>query len=104
MQAPLGIELDQLLHVFGVDSPVVAGGLPGVAGVIPVFLFLDPDHGLRKKIDAADVVPMGVADDDVGDLFGLDARKLYGLIRAKVFRGRKILEKSVAMIAAVKKD
>src|SRR5205085_8884542 len=54
--------------------------------------------------DAAEVVPVGVANDDVGDFFGLDACELHRFVGPNVFRGWKRPEKSIAVIAAVKKD
>ena len=58
--------------------------LPGVSGVIGELLLLDPNGGFREEVDAAHVVPMGMADDDVGHVFGLDAGELHGFVRAQV--------------------
>jgi|SRR5690348_10873999 len=84
--APLGVELDEFLNVGGVDAAVMSAGLPGLAGVVAILVFLNPDSCFGKKIDAAEMVPVRVADDDVGDFVRLDARELDGFIRAQVIR------------------
>jgi len=61
---------------------VIAAGLPGIAGVVAKFILLDPDGCVREEVDAAHVIPVGVADDDVGDLVGLDPGEFHGVVGA----------------------
>src|SRR5579859_1405865 len=102
--AACGVQLDELLNVVWIDSTMIAAGLPSVAGVIAKLVLLDPDICFRKKIDAAEMIPMGVADDDVSDFFGLETGELDGFVRANVIGGREIFEESIAMVATVEKD
>ena len=83
---------------------MISAGLPGLNRVIPKFLLLNPDRCFGKEIDAAEVVPVSVADDHVGDFFGWDTSKLHGFVGADVFRGGKVFEESLAVIAAVKEN
>jgi hypothetical protein len=103
-QAAFGVALHEGLDVFGVDASVLSARLPGVAGVIGELLLLDPDRRLREEVDPAHVIPMGVADDDVGDVFGLDAGELHGFVGAQVVGGRKLLEPGLTVKAGVEQD
>src|SRR5262249_1892755 len=87
-----------------VDASVLSAGLPRVAGVVGELLLLDPHGRLRKEVDAAHVVPVRVADHDVGHVFGLDARRLHGFVRAQVVVGRKLLQPVLAVKSAVEED
>src|SRR5215475_14230569 len=82
MQAALGIQLHELAHILRVDAAMMAAGLPRISRVISELLLLNPDRCFREKVNAAHVVPMSVADDDVGDLFGLDAGQLHSFVGA----------------------
>src|ERR1700728_191195 len=104
MKAALGVELDQLLHVFGVDAAVIAAGLPRVDGVVAILIPLNPDGGFRKQIDAAHVVPVCVADDNVANRIGRNARGFDSLVGAEVILHRKFFKKRVAMKSAIKED
>src|SRR5947199_2007742 len=74
----LHVQLDQGQYVFLVNSAVRAFLLPGFAGVITVFIFLDPDAGLGEEVHAIGMVPMHMGDDYVGDVFRLDSGLGYG--------------------------
>jgi hypothetical protein len=50
------------------------------------------------------MIPVGVADDNVRNLLGLDSSEPYGFVGANVPGGGKIFEKSIAVIAAVEKN
>ena len=60
-----------------------AAGLPRGAGIVAKFI-LDPDIRFGKKINAAEIIPVNMAKDDVGDFVGLDAESLR-LHRRNVF-------------------
>ena len=83
-QPPCGVEPDEFLDVFRVDAAVIAAGLPSVARVIAKLLLLNPDCGFGKKIDATHVIPVGMADDDVRDVFRLNPSEFYGFVGANV--------------------
>src|SRR5260370_1400394 len=83
---------------------MIAAGLPGFAGVVTELLLLNPYCRFGKEINAAQVIPMRMADDDVRDFFRLDAGELHRFVRANVFRRWEVLEESIAVIAAVKED
>jgi hypothetical protein len=53
--------------------------LPGVSGVIGELLLLDQTVAFGR-VDAAHVVPVGMADDDVGHVFEADASELHGFV------------------------
>jgi len=57
-----------------------AAGLPRGAGIVAKFILLDPDIRFGKKINAAEIIPVNMANDDVGDFVGLDAREFYGFV------------------------
>src|SRR5271154_2609198 len=50
------------------------------------------------------MVPVRVADDDVGDGVRLYSRKLHGFIWPEIVLHGEIFQKSVAMIAAIEKN
>src|SRR5580700_4720312 len=104
VQAAFRVDAHELFDIFGIYAAMIAAGLPGITCVVAKFFLLNPDICFRKKIDAAQMIPMGVADDDVRDFFGLESRELDGFVRASVFGGWKIFEESVAVIAAVEKN
>src|SRR5215468_6403689 len=104
VQAALGIQLHELAHILGINAAMMTAGLPRVSRVISELLLLNPNRCFREEVNAAHVVPMGVADDDVGDLFGLETGQLHRFIGANVLCRRKVLEESIPMIAAVKED
>src|SRR5579859_7927108 len=103
-ETAFGVALDELLNVVGVNAAVIAAGLPGCSRVIVELLFLNPDIGFGKKIDAAEMIPVRMADDDVGDFIGLEARELDGFVGAEVIGRWEIFEKSVAVVAAEEKN
>src|SRR5215469_15130033 len=84
--AALSVQLHEFLNVLRIDPTVVSAFLPRRAGVVAVFLFLNPDRRFGKKIDAAEMVPVRVADDDVTDFVWLDAREFHGFVRTNVSR------------------
>ena len=96
------VELHEFLNVGGVNAAMIAAGLPGLAGVVAKLLFLNPDRCFGKKVDAAEMVPVRVADDDVGDLVRLEASEFHCFVGANVFRRWKVFQERVAVIAAVK--
>lgn len=98
------VEFNEFLDILRVDPTVIAAGLPSVASVVAKLLFLNPYGRLGKKVDAAHVIPMGMADDDVSDFFGLNSRKSYGFIRANVVGGGEFFEEGIAVVAAVEKN
>src|SRR2546427_4331765 len=75
---------DKLGKVFGVNPEASAARPECLVHVILKFLPLEPDVGARKQVNAAHVVPVTVSDDDVGDVFGLDAGLRDGFIRGQV--------------------
>src|SRR5215468_7872877 len=104
MQAALGIQLHELAHILWINAAMMAAGLPRVSRVISELLLLNPDRCFWEKINTAHVVPMGVADDDVGDLFGLDAGQLHCFVGSNVVCRWKRFEESIVVKAAVKED
>src|SRR5215471_11776172 len=104
MQAALGIQLHELPHILGVDAAMMTARLPRVSRVISELLLLNPDRCFWEKVNAAHVVPMGVADDDVGDLLRLDAGQLHCFVGANVVCRWKRFEESIVVKAAVKED
>src|ERR1700692_2582689 len=104
MQSALGVDAHELFDIFRIDAAVIATGLPGIACVVTKFFLLNPDASFRKKIDAAQMIPVGVADDNVRNFFGLNSRELDGFVGANVLGGGKIFEESIAVIAAVEKN
>src|SRR5687768_1342584 len=72
------IGTDERQHVFFHHPAMCALRVPRLAGVVAVLIALDPDGCPRKQVDAADVVPVRMGDDDVGDVAGVDARSLDG--------------------------
>src|SRR5438876_3897360 len=72
---------------------MIPAGLPCVTGVISKFLLLNPNRCFGKQIDASQVVPVGVADDDVRDFCGLNTGELHGFVGAKVFCRWKVLDR-----------
>src|ERR1700722_3755477 len=104
MQSALGVDTHELFDILGIDASVIAAGLPGFTGVVAKFFLLNPHVSFRKKIDAAQMIPVGVADDYVRNFFGLDSRELDGFVGAKVLGGGKIFQESIAVIAAVEKN
>src|SRR5579863_2445452 len=83
---------------------MVAAGLPSFTGVIAKFLFLDPYRGFRKQIDSAQMIPMRVADHDVGDFRRLYASQLHRFIRAKVISDGPLLEPFFAVESTVEEN
>jgi hypothetical protein len=66
---------------------------------------LNPDRGLREEVDAADVVPVRVADHDVRDVLGRDAGEAHGLVGPQVVgERRKLLPPLFAVEAAVEEN
>src|SRR5580658_564395 len=104
MQSALGVDAHELFDIFGIDAAVIAAGLPSITCVVVEFFLLNPDASFRKKIDAAQMIPVGVADDNIRNFFGLDSRELDGFVGAKVFGRGKIFKESIAVIAAVEKN
>src|SRR5580692_11570924 len=104
MQSALGVDAHKLFDIFGIDASVIAAGLPGITGVVTKFFLLNPHVSFRKKVDAAQMVPVGVTDNHVRNFFGLNSRELDGFVRANVLGGGKIFEESIAVIAAVEKN
>lgn len=99
-----GIKLHEFLSIFRVDPSVIAAGLPSVSRVIAKLLFLNPDCGFRKKVNATHVIPVAMADDDVRDVCRLNAGEFHGFVGTNVFGGREFFEKSIAVVAAVEKN
>src|ERR1700688_893259 len=83
---------------------MIAAGLPRFAGVITVLLLLNPNCRFGEEINAAEVIPVRMADDDVRDFFRLDAGELHRLVGTNVFCRWEVLEEGIAVIAAVKED
>src|SRR5271169_37975 len=83
---------------------MIAHSLPGLSGVITELLFLNPDDGPRKEIDAAQVVPMRVTHDDVGDFIGLDAGQFYGFVWANVIEDSPLLEPARSVKATIEQN
>src|ERR1700730_8212961 len=102
MQPALGVQSHELLHVFRVNAAMIAARLPGFAGVVTERLLLNPNCRSREKINAAQVIPMRMADDDVRDFFRLNAGELDRFVGTNVSLRREVLEESIAVIAAVK--
>ena len=63
----------------GSMPPCVRRDCQAVAGVVFQLIFLQPDAGLGKQVHAVGVVPVHVGDDEVGDVFGLQAGSAYGV-------------------------
>src|ERR1051326_313884 len=63
------VELHCSKNVVRINSSVSARLLPGFAGLIGVFIFLQPDASFRKKVHAVRVVPMHVRDHHVSNIF-----------------------------------
>jgi hypothetical protein len=103
-QSAFSIEPNQLLHVVRIDPPVVSIWLPGWSGVVPEFLLLNPDNGLGEEIDPAHVIPVGVTDHHVGNLFGLDSSQPHSFVGWQIVFDRKLLKPAVAMKAAIEKN
>jgi len=78
--------------------------LPSFTGVVVKLVFLNPHCGLGKQIDAAHVIPMRVADDDVGDVAGLHAGEFDQFTWLKKIPHRKFLEPFLAVKTAVEQD
>ena len=104
MDAASGSTADKLGKVLGVNSEASAAGLERLVHVILKFLPLEPDLGARKQVNAAHVVPVTVSDDDVGDIFGLDAGLRDGFIRGQVILHGEKFEPLCAVEAAVHQD
>src|SRR5215472_10459292 len=98
----LRVELHEFLNVGGVNATMIAARLPSLTGVVTKLLFLDPDRRFGKKVDASEMVPVRVADDDVGDLVRLDASEFHCFVGANVFRRWEVFQERVTVIAAVK--
>src|SRR5215472_3546709 len=96
------VELHEFLNVGGVNSAMIATGLPGLASVVAKLFFLNPDRCFGKKVDAAEMVPVRVADNDVSDLVRLDASEFHRFVGANVFGRWEVFQKRVAVVATVK--
>src|ERR1700688_4838334 len=83
---------------------MIAAGLPGFASVITELLLLNPNCRFGEEINAAEAIPVRMADDDVRDFFRLEARELHPFVGAEVLRAWEFLEEGIAVIAAVKED
>src|SRR5437867_8966784 len=75
----LRIESYNSEHVVRFYSAVLSVGLPRGARVINIFIFLNPDPGVGKKIHAIGVVPMHVGNDDVSYVCWREAEFRHGL-------------------------
>lgn len=84
--------------------PVLPSRLPGFAGVVAELVLLNPDGRASKQVDAAQVIPMGMTDDHVGDFFGLNPREAHGLVGAQVVCDRPEFKPAVAMKSGVEQD
>lgn len=104
LKPSFGVEFNEFLDILRVDPAVITAGLPGIAGIVAKLLFLNPDCGFRKKVDATHVVPMRMTNDDVGDFFRLNSRKFYGFIGANVVGRGKFIEESIAVVPAVEEN
>ena len=50
------------------------------------------------------MIPVGVADHNVGDRIGLHTGSFHGFVGAQVILHGEVLQKSVAVIPAIEKD
>src|SRR5215813_8609544 len=60
--------LDQGHHILRVYPAMRPTGLPSLAGVVRIFILLNPDASLWKEIQTIGVIPMHVSNDDVADV------------------------------------
>jgi hypothetical protein len=106
------VAANELEHIFGIDAAVLpaarvaayGGRLPGRAGVICKFVALNPDCSVGEEIYSAHVVPVRVADDDVGDGRGCDADCFQAFIGREKIRHAEFLDPVLAMHAGVEED
>ena len=78
--------------------------LPSFAGVVAELFLLNPDGRASKQVDAAQVIPMGMTDDHVGDFFGLNSGEAHGLVGAQVVHDRPEFKPAVAVKSGVEQD
>src|SRR5258708_5472344 len=71
----LGVDLDRGEHVVGINTAVRSLLLPGLSGVVDVFVFLYPDLRFGEEIHAVSMVPVHVRDDHVRNFLWLDAEQ-----------------------------
>src|SRR6266481_3368428 len=106
--APGQIELDHRQHIIRINAAVCAGLLPGLAGVINVFVLLQPDARMGKQVHAVGVVPMHVGDHHVGDVLwfygGRDAGLSYGIRGVEVTINLPVLEELWPVKAGVNQN
>ncbi len=98
------VAADQLQQVVRVGSTAAAPVLPGGTGVVGELGPLDPDRRLREKVDPAHVIPVGVADDQVGDVLRFDARQPHRLVRREEIGYGEALEPDRPMKPGVEED
>jgi hypothetical protein len=78
--------------------------LPCFSGVILQLVLLNPDAGIWKQVHAVGVVPVHVADDDVGDVLGLEAKRFQRVGGLDEIVDMPILEEAVVIETGVEKD
>ncbi len=91
MNAPLGVEFHERRDVRQLGLRVLAVRRFDRAGVVGVFLLLDPDRRLRKQVNAVGMVPMHVCDNDVGNLLGLDPKLPQRALSGRVWSATDFL-------------
>ena len=97
------LQPEQHRRVVGGDHAIKHS--PVLTDVMLVLVLLNPDARLRKQVEAVRVVPVGVADDDVGDLVSLDAQTgFHGVGRLRVRRRMVLLHEPIAIEARVDQD
>ena len=100
IQAPIDVQFYQSDDVVGIGRRATVS-LPGFTGVIFQLVLLDPDFRPRKKIESVRVVPMDVADYNVGDIPASEARVLDGIGGLLVIGGMPLAHELIAIKAAV---
>jgi hypothetical protein len=79
LHTPVGIRAHERKNIVGIDAAVRVACVPGFPGVVLVLSPLDPDCRFGKQLYSAGMIPVRVADDDVGNLLGSDTRREHGV-------------------------
>src|SRR6185437_11977931 len=90
-QPALARRLREQFGVARVDRTILYGS--GGVGVMFELLALDPDARLGKEIDAVEVIPVDVRDDDVAHVFRLHTGALHGFARWNEIRRMPPIQK-----------
>ncbi len=100
----LRIASQQVQDIFGIDAAVLPSPLPRRSSVVSVFLFLDPESGIWKQVDTSHMVPMGMGNDDIGDLAGFNPREANRRIRTDVVRDFILLDPLLPIKTGIQED